>query len=310
MWYKKFGWTENVFSTRPNPNLVGLEKERGELGDSAESGRILWIIGKIGSGKTSLLLLLEDILKKTNKTPVILEGVDINTKEKFLSCFKRHRKLSEKILLRKYPKNLVALLDEGEKFPSEVTETLRTMWDKKEVFSIVIATTDTPLQNFSEAFRDRIGKTINLPTPTRGDLVEIIRKRVVDKNPFTSEAMIIIAENSSSPRRLLENCAEICRYCAEKDIKTIQKDTVNKYITKTRQEIPEKQKTPTKRAKLSPTQQRIADVIEKEVNTVGEIAKELNMNDAAVRTQVERMIKKGRVEIVSDERPKRYRLKN
>ena len=314
MWYEKFSWPENVFSTRPNPDLIALEKEKKDVKDFAESERIILVKGEIGSGKTSLLLWLKNTLKKTKKTkktPVILLDQEIETKEKFLSCLKRQRKLLDKILRRKYPKNLVVLLDEGEKFPEEVIETLRLMWDKREIFSVVITTTDASLQNFSLAFKDRIGKIIVLPTLTRGDLVEIIRKRVGSKNPFTPEAMIVIAENSASSRKLLENCAEICSYCAEKGIREITREIIDEYVTKTRQkiQIEEKIEVPVQRIELSPVQQRIAELLERGINTVGEIAKGLNMNDAAARTQIERMIKKGYAEVISEGRPKKYGLK-
>ena len=45
------------------------------------------------------------------------------------------------------------------------------------------------------------------------------------------------------------------------------------------------------------------------MNTVKEIAKELDMGEAATRTQIKRMIEKGCVEVVSSERPKKYGLK-
>ncbi len=106
-------------------------------------------------------------------------------------------------------------LDEGEKFPEEIIEHLRLMWDRKDLYSIVIATMDLALENFTPAFKDRIGKTMVLSSIARGDLVEMIRKRAGDNNPFTSEAMIILAERYNSPRRLLEGCAEVCIYCAE-----------------------------------------------------------------------------------------------
>jgi hypothetical protein len=84
------------------------------------------------------------------------------------------------------------------------------------LYSIVIATTDPTLETFTPAFKDRRGKTMVLPTIARGDLIEIIRKRAGDNNPFTSEAMIILAERYNSPRKLLEGGAEVCIYCAEK----------------------------------------------------------------------------------------------
>ena len=62
-------------------------------------------------------------------------------------------------MLRSYPRNPVVFLDEGEKFPEEITEYLRLMWDRKDLYSIVIATTNPALENFTPAFKDRIGKT-------------------------------------------------------------------------------------------------------------------------------------------------------
>ncbi|NQE52055.1 hypothetical protein C5S29_00580 [ANME-1 cluster archaeon GoMg3.2] len=390
MWYERFGWRENVLSTRPSPNLIGLERERQELKESVESGRILLIRGEIGTGKTSLLLWLRNTLKRENKTkPVILEGIETRTKEILLSSLRRQRTLLDKLMLRSYPKNLVAFLDEGEKFPEEITEHLRLMWDRKDLYSLVIATTDPALENFTPAFKDRIGKTMVLSSIARGDLVEMIRKRTGDNNPFTSEAMIILAERYNSPRRLLEGCAEVCIYCADEGLGEVTEAVVEGYITRqTRQTIqPKRQKRqvetrqietiqtrqPEKRqerqpetrqkevesvddvaipelpsegddegdmvetrqtrqpeerqerqtrqsetrqtiqtrqdVKLSPEQQKIADLVGQGVNTVKDIAKELDMGEAATRTQIKRMIEKGCVEVVSSERPKKYGLK-
>ncbi|NAT10407.1 hypothetical protein C4E22_02475 [ANME-1 cluster archaeon AG-394-G06] len=258
------------------------------------------IRGEIGTGKTSLLLWLTNTLKKTNKTkPVILEGIETRTKEILLSSLRRQRTLRDKLMLRSYPKNLVVFLDEGEKFPEEITEHLRLMWDRKDLYSIVIATTDPALENFTPAFKDRIGKTMVLSSIARGDLVEIIRKRAGDNNPFTSEAMIILAERYNSPRRLLEGCAEVCIYCADEGLGEVTEAVVEGYITRqTRQDV-----------RLSPEQQKIADLVGRGVNTVKEIAKELDMGEAATRTQIKRMIEKGCVEVVSSERPKKYGLK-
>jgi MoxR-like ATPase len=348
MWYERFGWRENVLSTRPSPNLIGLERERQELKESVESGRILLIRGEIGTGKTSLLLWLTNTLKKENKTkPVILEGIETRTKEILLSALRRQRNLRDKLMLRSYPKNLVVFLDEGEKFPEEITEHLRLMWDRKDLYSIVIATTDLALGNFTPAFKDRIGKTMVLPTIARGDLVEIIRKRTGDNNPFTPEAMIILAERYNSPRRLLEGCAEVCIYCAEKGLGKVTEAVVEEYMTRqTRQErqqekrqrrqvetiekewetvadvaipgLPSEGEVEGDMAetiqtrqdmRLSPEQQKIADLVGRGVNTVKAIAKELDMGEAATRTQIKRMIEKCCVEVVSSERPKKYGLK-
>jgi DNA-binding CsgD family transcriptional regulator len=297
-----------------------------------------------------------------NKTkPVIIEGIETRTKEILLSSLRRQRNLRDKLMLRSYPKNLVVFLDEGEKFPEEITEHLRLMWDRKDLYSIVIATTDPALENFTSAFKDRIGKTMVLPTIARGDLVEIIRKRAGDNNPFTSEAMIILAERYNSPRRLLEGCAEVCIYCADKGLGEVTEVVVEGYITRQTRQVEKRQERQTRQPetrqieeemadegaiqglksegvaeedmaekrqkrqtrqpetrqtiqtrqgmRLSPEQQKIADLVGQGVNTVKDIAKELDMGEAATRTQINRMIEKGCVELVSSERPKRYELK-
>jgi DNA-binding NarL/FixJ family response regulator len=314
------------------------------------------IRGEIGTGKTSLLLWLTNTLKKENKTkPVILEGIETRTKEILLSSLRRQRTLLDKLMLRTYPKNLVVFLDEGEKFPEEITEHLRLMWDRKDLYSIVIATTDPALDNFTPAFKDRIGKTMVLSSIARGDLVEMIRKRAGDNNPFTSEAMIILAERYNSPRQLLEGCAEVCIYCADEGLGEVTEAAVEGYITRQVEKRQERQKRqletrqkgevvrgnepttglqngdtaeedmtekrqerqPEERqtrqlvqdVRLSPEQQKIADLVGRGVNTVKEIAKELDMGEAATRTQIKRMIEKGCVEVVSSERPKKYGLK-
>jgi hypothetical protein len=43
----------------------------------------------------------------------------------------------------------------------------------KDLYSIVIATTNPALENFTPAFKDRIGKTMVLPTIVRGNVLNI-----------------------------------------------------------------------------------------------------------------------------------------
>ena len=51
------------------------------------------------------------------------------------------------------------------------------------------------------------------------------------------------------------------------------------------------------------------DLAGRGVNTVKEIARELDIGEAAIRTQIKRMIEKGCMEVVSSEQPKKYGLK-
>jgi DNA-binding NarL/FixJ family response regulator len=192
-----------------------------------------------------------------------------------------------------------------------------------------------------------------LSSIARGNLVEIIRKRAGDNNPFTSEAMIILAERYNSPRQLLEGCVEVCIYCADEGLGEVTEAVVEGYITRQTRQAEKRQKRQTRQPeerqkegetvddgaiqglqgesvaeedmtgkrqkrqtiqtrqdmRLSSEQQKIAELLGRGVNTVKDVAKELDMGEAATRTQIKRMIEKGCIEVVSSERPKKYGLK-
>lgn len=52
LWYEKFGWTTDPFSTRPNENLVGLDKEKNVLLNYIHSGTISVLTGPTSAGRT------------------------------------------------------------------------------------------------------------------------------------------------------------------------------------------------------------------------------------------------------------------
>ena len=63
-WYLDFGFNENPFSIKTNLNLVGINNQRKKLLDYINSGDICFLNGPTGTGKSSLLKLINKIILK------------------------------------------------------------------------------------------------------------------------------------------------------------------------------------------------------------------------------------------------------
>ncbi len=207
-WYRSYGWRKNPFLIKPDFHVVGLDKEKHDLVSFVESGVVCFLTGEHGVGKTSLLKWLERNIKK--HVPVYIDCETISGFFELGAYLKTHKKLW-KDLFRRFPKNVVVLLDEAQASESELKNTLKAYWDSDYIKSIVIVQVDG-LGNFSKALQKRIGKRIiKLNKMPKKTVHEMISLRVGKKNPFTDEAIDYITRVSKNvPRTILENCERVC----------------------------------------------------------------------------------------------------
>jgi len=219
-WYEKFGWIADPFSTRPNENLVALDKEKNALLNFIHSGTIALLTGPTGAGKTSLLLWAEKQLAKTHFTSIAINCIEDCSKEAIFRKIKSRRRIQEKILFKKYPRNTVLLLDEAQNLSRDFAEELKLLWDSKKIHSIAITSIESNLSNVTGSFTDRFrGQVIAIPSLSSSDVRSLIKQRVGEKNPFDPGALSSIVERSHKiPRRVLELCRTICISAADKGI--------------------------------------------------------------------------------------------
>jgi len=228
-WYRSYGWRKNPFFVKPDFHVVGMDKEKNDLVSYVESGVVCFLTGDHGVGKTSLLKWLERNVKK--HVPVYIDCENLSGFFDLGEYLKTHKKLW-KDLFRRFPKNVVVLLDEAQASEDELKSTLKAYWDSDYVKSVVIVQVEN-LDNFSKAVRKRIGKrTISINKMPREQVHELIKFRVSKKSPFTEEAIDFIAKISGYiPRTILENCERICidlskrgkkkKHITTKDIKSV-----------------------------------------------------------------------------------------
>lgn len=230
-WYEKYGWDEDPFSVRPNENLVGLDKQQEEILNHIHSGVISLITGPTGAGKTSLLLWVEKTIRTQGFTPIRINCIEKNRREEIYRDIRQHRRFME-ILLKKFPKKTILLLDEAQCLPKDTAELIKVWWDDKRIHAVILASIEDNLGNVTGSFTDRLKEQIvRLPPLSLSQIGDLIRLRAGKKNPFDNSAIEAITIRSENiPRRALEICRKAGVACAEKDIKDITREHILTYV--------------------------------------------------------------------------------
>lgn len=347
MWYKKYGWPSNPFFVKPSSLLVGLENERNNLKDFATSANACLLIGPTGSGKTSLLFWLKETLKSTH-APVYINSVKTNQETELTAELKKHRRLIDKLLFRPYPKNAVLAVDEAQASPREVNEFIKVLWDEGAISSIILASPNKELSNFTDSFKDRIGeRVIELTKLTKSEAIDLVKLRTGDNNPFDGEATERIVELSGyNPRKILEICERACKNYAEKGAKKINKADIDelvsqisirptKLVTSSEKilvaerpklvsheiklvtpmtkptkstEKPHAPSLPTKASGFSPLQTRLIHLLENDSKTMTELSSLTGSSVGTIGKQLSILRSRNIVEIIENTRPKKYVL--
>jgi len=278
---------ENPFSVKANPNVVGFSQEKGLLIQYIKNGDICFLTGPLGIGKSSLLLWLKD-----NLNPHHVFYIDAADVEKDFSI-KEFLKKSKKgfDLFRAYPKNTVVLLDESQDCDYELQKALKLHWDHGHIKSIVI-TQINQLENFSDSFRDRIGKrVIKLGKLKKSDAINLINSRLKNKKLFDTKVIEKIIEAAGYiPRKILEFCELV--HLKNKDKKKIKLIDVKKILKekskKERNQVDEESSEIKKMPRLTLSQKKIIRSLEKG-KTTEEISKDLEISLEKVKEELDNL---------------------
>ena len=221
-WYEELDYDENPFEV--NTRMVGQENLLDEAYYTIMSGNILVIEGEEGTGKTKLLR--EVIRKFGGKGKVVY----LNSKqiEKELNIEDTVVKKSGFMgwLFKKYPKNMILLLDDVENLSEKNNERIKYLFDMNHLKAVIFATKNPNKLNFTESLFQRIRKKMQVETLSDYEAVQVIREKV--GNNCLNDRIIkeVYHQSDKNMKKFLENAEMVCKaYVDNKEIS--EKDVGN-----------------------------------------------------------------------------------
>jgi len=311
----------NSFSTKPNIELIGLEKEKNSLHNYVSKGNICFLHGPAGTGKTSTLKWLQKGLR--GHKIIYLDGKGLNEYFDLRKYVLKKRSFFQKLFGRK-PKNVVLLVDEAQDCLKSLIDHMQSLWTEDLVKSIVLTQISSDISYFPDSFRERIGKKrIRLRRLEEEELAELINVRTRGKHKFDKDAIsFIVDESDHVPRKFLELC-EISYN--ELDKNKINEDDIRAVLKRLKEN--ELMKEPVKLEKpmrdlkndalfslekvdnaerLSPLQKKIVKLLLEDRRTTKQIAKILNTSPGSIGKQISELVKLNVIGAVNERRPKLY----
>ncbi len=332
-WYEKLKFDTNPLDTRPNPDLVGLDKETEKLKNHIEKEELCFLNGLTGSGKTSLLLKIQNELKRHKF--IYFDAQDLPADFNLEQELKKKRSFFDKITFKQFPKKKpILLIDEFQSTNPNLILEARGKWESQDrkIRSVVIAQISKYLNNVSDSFKDRLGNRIIILKPLDDDDMKTVLERrlynektksnYIDK--FNEKAIdLIIKVADGNVRRLLEYADTIFdfHHRSFKDINPLERESYhityhaakeilernNISVADFEKELPRKKKAHFEDI-FSPLQQKILEFLSEfdRVTIVG-IAKKLKISMSTARKSIPALKKKNAI-IVAGKKRKRELL--
>ena len=231
-WYEKIGYKENPFMIKPfafNEELSGYKNEISKVNTMLNAGKLIFIKGDYGLGKTSVLKQIIDEFKGKRKLIYFSAnrsegGIDFETLIKG-----RAGPIGR--LFGIMPKDLILLVDESEKLTMHDSKNIEYFIKNNNLKSVLFVSDTFENVNLTEGLKKKIGnRIIDLSEVlSENQAVNIIKSRL-GKNAnmvSTKIAKLVFKHANKNPRKMLEYMEDISRYAfGEKCAKRITEDHV------------------------------------------------------------------------------------
>ncbi len=223
-WYEELDFDENPL--KKETRCVGNEEILKEASYSIMSGNMLIIEGTPGTGKTKLL---REVIKQFGGYGRVA----------YVNCKELSQELNvEDVLIKKngilgwlckkYPKNMILLLDDVEHLSSRNMERIKYFFDSNHLRSVIITTKDTEKLKLSESIKQRIRKVIQLHVLSEYEAVQLFRDKLGEGMLSDRAIKAIYQCSNKNTQMFLNNCEHVCK--AYVTNKNITEDDVKKIL--------------------------------------------------------------------------------
>ena len=233
-WHKSFGYVSNPFEYNPlkvDDKLYGYEAELSKLLYWVESGSMGLIQGPQGSGKTRLLRAVIDSFGGKGKV-VLLDGDKINHDLDISRILLKNQSATRKAL-KKYPRNMILLLDNAKALTMESYKRLQFFFDQGYIKSIIFVASDRSDLEFPKSMDDRLGsRVVSTKALDRAKELEMVFFRQGEDPLFSYKNLEDIQKHSGDLKEFLSNINAIGVYMAENDLKRCDVRIIKKVLSK------------------------------------------------------------------------------
>lgn len=325
-WYSEFGFKTNPLDIRPNPNVVGLDKQEKQLINHIKKEEICFLNGLTGAGKSSLLMRVQDLLK--GHKFIYLDAQELpknfNLEEEIIN----KRGFFDRITLRRFPrKKPVLIIDEFQSTDQNVALEARAAWEnpvKRKIKAIVIAQISKHLKNVTDSFKERLGsRVVGLEPLDEDEMVEVLRTRLNNKrrkinyaDKIHEDALYFIVRCSgNNPRRMLEYVDDLfdfhyrkfgdknpllkgdytISFYGAKEILGLDKVKVEGFLKNKKTSVKDKSSTAKLNKLFSKLEIRLLRALRRKSLTVAEIAKRFKVSEATASKYITALKKKDAV---------------
>ncbi|MBI5797413.1 ATP-binding protein [Candidatus Woesearchaeota archaeon] len=223
-WYEELDLDENPFSM--DTKFFGNDDALKETFYAIISGNILVLEGAEGSGKTKIL---KEVIRKFGGYGRIAY---LNAKE-----MSRELNVEEVLakkngflgmLFKKYPKNMILLLDDVESLSPKNVERIKYFYDSNHLKAVIIATKSYEKIHFTESFTQRIRKVFALRPLSEFEAVQVVREKIGEQVLSDRVLKETYKLSGRNMQKFLKNCEHVCKvYLAqnkslnEEDVKRV-----------------------------------------------------------------------------------------
>lgn len=223
-WYEELDYDEDPL--KKETRCVGNEDILKETYYSIMSGNMLVLEGGKGTGKTKIL---REVIKQ-------FAGYG---RVAYVNCKELNQELNvEDVLIKKngllgwifkkYPKNMILLLDDVEHLSSRNMERIKYFFDSNHLRSVIITTKEFEKLKLSESLKQRIRKVIQLHTLSEYEAVQVFRDKVGEGMLGDRVIKTIYQLSQKNTQIFLNNCEHVCK--AYVTNKNITEDDVKKIV--------------------------------------------------------------------------------
>ena len=214
-WYEELDFDDNPLKNETK--FIGNEDILKEVYYSIISGNILVIQGDEGSGKSKIL---KEAIRKFGGYGKVA----------YVSCKNLQRELNVEdilikkngflgMLFKKYPQNMILLLDDVEHLSAKNMERIKYFFDSNYLKAVIITTRNYERLKLSESITQRIRTCITLHPLSEFEAVQVFRDKLGDSILTDRAIKVAYQLSGKNTQKFLNNCEHVCRaYVTNKNL--------------------------------------------------------------------------------------------